>query len=151
MTEKDDAHPPGASPPAVGASPAAEAGGGFHASRQRLLNRRTHAGEPIEWRGHLWELRVGVDDRLRVMEVFCTAAPQAGVKVGADRHIEIDDVCVLISRALQHGDGIAGMAESLTREPMLKDDPAASLIGLIVAVAARIEAELQPQPGGENG
>lgn len=136
-----------ASAPPRAAAPA-EAGGSstIPESRRRLPNRRPHLGEAIEWRGKLWELRVGIDDRAIVREVFCI-----GPKAGSDTQAYIDDACVVISRGLQHGDTIQGMADGITREPTRLDDPAASLIGLIVAVAARIERELQTQVGEADG
>lgn len=132
--------------PVAGNPQPANAGGSLIplGSRRRLSNRRLHLGEAIDWKGQLWELRVGTDDRLCVREVFCTSAAKSHVNVTSELQAMVDDFCVALSRCLQHGDSIADAALSLGRESTDIHAPFASIFGLIVAIAARIELELQP-------
>lgn len=72
----------------------------------------------------------------RVVEVFA-----AGGKVGTEIEALIDDACVAISLLLQSGCTATELHRRMGRESVLPGAPHASLLGLIVAVAAELEGE----------
>ncbi|MEJ0068336.1 MAG: hypothetical protein WDO24_05960 [Pseudomonadota bacterium] len=63
---------------------------------------------------------------------------RGGGTVGSDRDAELDDLAVIVSRTLQHGDTLAAIARGLGRLP---DGSPSSVIGAVVDVALAIERE----------
>jgi hypothetical protein len=99
-------------------------------TREQLPNRRSSESCDVRFGAHKIHVMVGFAPDGRVLEVFArTAKPQS------DLDLEIDDAAVLISRLLQHGDGLAAIRQSLGRLP---DGRPASVIAAIVDEAVEL-------------
>ena len=78
--------------------------------RERLPNRRPSALLTVEHAGRTYEVAVGLYPDARPGEVFVS-----GAKTGSDTDGLLDDVGILISRALQHGDSVEALASGMGR------------------------------------
>ncbi len=107
-------------------------------TRQRLPDRRPSVTECLSWQdGRRIHVTAGFaieDSQAVVRELFL----RGGGQVGSERDFLLDDVAVLISRLLQHGDGVAKLSAGVSRLP--SGEPA-SVIGAALDLAARIERE----------
>ncbi len=104
--------------------------------RVELPGRRQSVIETLDWGGAEWLLGVGFDRQGRVRELFVD-----GATVGSEMEALLDDGCILLSLLLQHGFDVAALARHLGRDGIDPAAPAASVLGLVAALAARIEAE----------
>jgi hypothetical protein len=104
-------------------------------SRERLLNRRPSVPETvILTSGERVHVTLGFAVDGRVLETFLR-----GGKVGSDRDHGLDDIAILVSRLLQHGDTLGDIAAGISRLP---DNSPASAIGAVVDTLVAIEAEI---------
>ncbi|WP_158966231.1 TSCPD domain-containing protein [Chachezhania sediminis] len=109
-------------------------------TRNRLPNRRPSLTVSVDWQNHAFALTVGVDPRDgRLSEVFYAD----GQKSGTALQHTVQDACVIISVALQHGVPIADLTHSLGRVPgaMGVEGPA-SPVGAVAEALAALDAEL---------
>ena len=98
--------------------------------RERLPDPRQAEMVDLHYGGRRYHLSIGQYDDGRPGEVFLH-----GAKPGSDTDLLFDDVGVLLSRLLQHGDAPASLAAGIGR---LGNGEPASIIGLIVdALAAK--------------
>jgi hypothetical protein len=105
-------------------------------TRERLRNRRPNLSTSIEWSGHRLSVCAGFNPETgRLLEVFVRAGRPDG-------HLDqlADDVAVLISRGLQHGDGLADLAHGLGRLP---DGTPTSIAGVILDELLHLEEAAQ--------
>ena len=107
--------------------------------RERLPDRRQ--AETVDlWHGdQRYHLTIGEYPNGRPGEVFIH-----GSKPGSDTDLLYDDIGVLISRLLQHGDSPAALATGLGR--LGDGETPASIVGAIADVLALKAAE-PPSPG----
>ena len=107
-------------------------------TRTRLPDRRRNAIRDIAFGGQAFTVCVGYDDAGRPLEVFAD-----GQKTGSTMAAFIDDACIVISIALQHGIAPAALARSLSTVPVwengVKGEGPASPVGAILAA-------LEPAP-----
>ncbi len=96
--------------------------------RKRLPDRRQIETVDLHYGGRRYHLTIGEYDDGRPGEVFLH-----GAKPGSDVDLLGDDIGVLISRLLQHGDDPAALAAGLGR--LGNGDPA-SIVGAIADVLA---------------
>ena len=114
------------------------------ASRERLPARRPSATHVIRWAGSddqptEYSVTVGYFLDGRPGEVFAN-----GLRVGSSMQSLLEDACVAVSIALQHGVAPADLAYSMGRTPISKTETRpASIIGAIAEV-------LVQGPGKEN-
>lgn len=101
-------------------------------TRTPLPTRRRNETIATTWQDHAFTVTRGLDDSGHVREVFCDTAK------GGQMADTLDDACVLISIALQHGVTMAELAKSLGRVPRIaaEGDEPASPIGAIIEAAA---------------
>ncbi len=109
-------------------------------SRERLPDRRQAETLDLWHGGQRYHLTVGEYPDGRPGEVFLH-----GAKVGSEVDGLCDDIGVLISRLLQHGDDPASLAAGIGR--LGNGDPA-SIVGAIADVLAG-KAAGPSSPGGE--
>jgi hypothetical protein len=106
--------------------------------RTRLPDRRRNLIRDIAFGGQAFTVCVGYDDAGQPLEVFAD-----GQKTGSTMAAFIDDACIVISIALQHGIAPAALARSLSTVPVwqngVKGEGPASPVGAILAV-------LEPAP-----
>ena len=98
-------------------------------SRERLPDRRQSETLDLRHGGRRYHLTVGEYPDGRPGEVFIH-----GAKPGSDTDLLCDDIGVLISRLLQHGDDPGALAAGLGK--LGNGQGPASLIGAIVGVVA---------------
>jgi hypothetical protein len=103
-------------------------------SRERLPPRRDNLSRTVEWRGHTLHVCIGLTRVGRTLEVFCR-----GGRPQSDVDQQLDDIGVLVSRLLQHGDHLAGLARGIGRLP--SGEPT-SLVAVVID-ALELERELQ--------
>jgi hypothetical protein len=104
-------------------------------SRERLPNRRRQVKDFMRWPlegGKRIHVSAGLSADGRILEAFLR-----GSKIGSELDFLLDDIAVLLSRDLQHGDRLAQIASGLGRLP---DGKPASLIGAVVDRLRSIEA-----------
>ena len=113
------------------------------ATRERLPDRRPSMTRELTWAGsddHATTYTVTVGFRLdgTPAEVFCD-----GAKIGSAMRSLLEDACVVVSLALQHGITPAALAHSMARTPTVgAETKPASVIGAVVEVLAeRLGAE----------
>jgi hypothetical protein len=115
-------------------------------TRVPLPPRRHQITEHITWA--LEDGRPGVNllvsaglhpNTAQLKEVFLRPTGQ----VGSERDFLLDDVAVVLSRALQSGDTAKALAAGMGRKP---DGSPASLVGAALDAIARIEADIQGLP-----
>ena len=101
--------------------------------RERLPNRRPSVMRAVHWRGPdgaetEYQIGIGFYANGHPAEVFAD-----GPKVGSAMRLLLEDGCVIISLALQHGVPPAALAHSLGRLPIddVESRPA-SVIGAVV-------------------
>lgn len=102
-------------------------------TRTRLPDRRPSVNLPVVWRTDTGEqqfvLTAGYSpDTGALAEVFYSD----GQKTGSQLQHTVQDACVLISVALQHGVTVAELARSIGRVPLYGATAAASPIGAIL-------------------
>lgn len=97
--------------------------------RERLPDRRPSVTVGVSWAGHPFTVTVGFAPDGRVLEVFAS-----GARSGADMQRLIDDACVVISLAMQHGARPGDLSRSLGSMP----DPAAGMMGIPASVIGGI-------------
>jgi hypothetical protein len=105
--------------------------------RERLPNRRPAVTDSIRWpidEGRRIHVTAGFAADGRLLEVFA----RGGGHVGSERDFLLDDVAVLISRCLQHGDTTAAIAGGLGR---LSDGIPASVVGAVVDRLVEIQCD----------
>lgn len=111
-------------------------------ARTRLPNRRPAATAEVIWRTadgqHAFTVTAGFDASGTIAEVFYAD----GQKSGSMLQHTIQDACVVISIALQHGVALADLAHSLGRVPLGDEDAPASPIGAIVDKLAGLAGEI---------
>jgi len=109
--------------------------------RERLPDRRPAVTGEVVWSGHRIAVSAGFLADGRVGEVFAS-----GARYGSDLQRLLDDACVVISLALQHGARPADLGRSLGRLPVPGSEEAhepASVLGAVVdwlAEVVRVEA-----------
>lgn len=100
-------------------------------AREVLPPRRMNASVAAEFEGMPLTICIGFDLAGRPLEVFAS-----GHKSGSTLQRLIDDACVLVSLALQHGVAAEALGKSLGRLPVWRGgapvEGPASAIGLIV-------------------
>jgi hypothetical protein len=101
--------------------------------RERLPARRAALTKNAVWAGATITVTVGFALDGRVLEVFARDTKRAD----SQRALLTDDVAVLVSRLLQHGDRLADIARGLGRLP--PDGRPSSLAGAIVDAALELE------------
>lgn len=101
-------------------------------TRTRLPDRRRNVTREIAFGPQTFTICVGYDDAGRPLEVFAD-----GQKTGSTMAAFIDDACIVISIALQHGVAPAALARSMSTVPVwangVRDEGPASPIGAILA------------------
>jgi hypothetical protein len=105
-------------------------------TRQRLPDRRQQITDCVRWPpegGRRIHVSGGLAGDGRILEAFL----RGGGRVGSEIDFLLDDIAVLLSRDLQHGDRLAEIASGLGRLP---DGKPASLIGAVVGRLLTIEA-----------
>lgn len=111
--------------------------------RRRLPNRRPSETTCIRWPtvgGRRIHITAGFDPATgEVREAFL----RGGGRVGSDTDLLLDDLAVLVSRLLQHGESPAEIARGLGRLP---DGAPASIAGAVVDVLVAIP-QPRPAPG----
>ncbi len=108
--------------------------------RERLPDRRQAETVDLRHGGRRYHVTIGQYDDGRPGEVFIH-----GAKPGSDTDLLCDDIGVLISRLLQHGDSPAALASGIGR--LGNGDPA-SIIGAVADVLVG-KAAGRSSPGGE--
>ncbi len=96
--------------------------------REHLPDRRQAETVDLHYGGRRYHLSIGEYGDGRPGEVFLH-----GAKPGSDTDLLCDDIGVLISRLLQHGDDPASLAAGIGR---LGNGAPASIVGLIADVVA---------------
>ena len=94
--------------------------------RERLPNRRQSETVDLWHGGQRYHLTIGEYPDGRPAEVFLH-----GAKPGSDTDLLCDDIGVLVSRLLQHGDDPASLAAGIGR---LGNGEAASIIGRVADI-----------------
>jgi len=107
-------------------------------ARYRLKDRRRSENIRLTWSNTAWMLTVGFDEQCFAREIFAD-----GSKVGSEMEALLDDACIIVSLALQSGWQIQELVNRLSREATDPASPAASILGLLVKVAAQAEAEMR--------
>jgi hypothetical protein len=105
--------------------------------RQRLPSRRDNVTVPAWWppdRPRRIHVTAGLTADGRILETFL----RGGSVVGSERDRLLDDVAVLISRGLQHGDMLAELAAGVGRLP---DGSPASVVGAVIDAMLAIERD----------
>jgi hypothetical protein len=103
-------------------------------TRERLPNRRSQITESISWGGSRIHVSAGFSRDGRILETFL----RGGGRVGSDRDHQLDDIAVVLSRLLQHGDRLADIARGVGRLP---DGEPASIVGAVMDRLVEIEAD----------
>ena len=107
-------------------------------TRTRLPDRRRNLIRDIAFGGQAFTVCVGYDDAGQPLEVFAD-----GQKTGSTMAAFIDDACIVISIALQHGIAAEALACSLSTIPVwdngIRGEGPASPVGAILSV-------LEPAP-----
>ena len=107
-------------------------------TRIRLPDRRRNLIRDIAFGGQAFTVCIGYDRAGRPLEVFAD-----GQKTGSTMAAFIDDACIVISIALQHGIAPDDLADSLSTVPVwengVQGEGPASPIGAILA-------SLEPAP-----
>jgi hypothetical protein len=104
-------------------------------SRERLPSRPHGVTDNAHWPidgGRRIHVTAGYAPDVWFLEVFL----RGGGRVGSETDYLLDDIAVVISRALQHGDTLASIAAGLGR---LSEGQPASMIGAVVDLLHRIE------------
>ena len=107
-------------------------------TRERLPNCRTCVTDQVRWPlidGRRIHVTAGLAPDGRLLETFL----RGGGQVGSERDFLLDDIAVLISRALQHGDTLDTLSRGVGR---LSDGVAASVIGAVIDRPCEIERAL---------
>lgn len=102
--------------------------------RERLPHRRASVTDCIRWPetfGRRIHVTAGFTNDGRILETFV----RGGGRVGSERDFLLDDIAVLISRLLQHGDDTSSIANGLGR---IEGRPS-SVIGGVVDLLIEIE------------
>ena len=105
--------------------------------RKRLPHRRRAITDTLRWPiegGRRIHVTAGFAEDGRLLEVFL----RGGGVVGSDRDHLLDDIAVLISRGLQHGDQLEQLAAGVGRLP---GGGPASLVGAVLDMLSAIEAD----------
>jgi hypothetical protein len=111
--------------------------------RKRLPNRRPQVTDATRWPlegGRRVHVSAGLADDGRILETFL----RGGGKSGSGVDFLLDDIAVIISRALQHGDTVEAIAAGVGRQP---DGKPSSIIGAVVDRLAVIAKELSDDRG----
>ncbi len=107
-------------------------------TRTRLPGRRRNLIRDMAFGGQAFTVCVGYDDAGRPLEVFAD-----GHRTGSTMAAFIDDACIVVSIALQHGIDPAALARSVSTVPVwmngVRSEGPASPIGAILAA-------LEPAP-----
>lgn len=114
------------------------------ATRRRPPDRRPSLTVPMDWSAHRCLVTVGIDPRTgQVVEVFYAD----GQKVGTELQHTVQDACVIVSLALQHGVPAEALGRSLGCVPAPDGSAGpASPLGAVVRTIAAVAADL-----GEGG
>ncbi len=104
-------------------------------ARTRLANRRLALTEAVEWNGQPWQVSIGFDRDGAAREIFVK-----GMKSGSALAEFADDMCILVSRLLQHGERAADLSTSLGGQRETGVAPP-TLVCAALAIAARLEGE----------
>ena len=110
-------------------------------ARERLPNRRTGITDNLHWSfegrdaGRRIHVTANLAPRGAVLETFL----RGGGQVGSERDFLLDDIAVLVSRDLQHGDTIAALAAGVGRLP---DGRPSSVIGAILDKLLALERHI---------
>lgn len=118
-------------------------------TRTRMNNRRMSATDIVRWPpeaadgdvqerppGKKIHATIGYTDDCKVLETFL----RGGGQVGSDVDFELDDIAVLISRGLQRGDTLRGLADGVARDTRNRPQ---SKIGIILDKLCEMENVLQ--------
>lgn len=110
--------------------------------RERLPPRRPSQTVVAEWHGHALAVTGGFDPRSgRLAEAFAS-----GPRFGSDLQALVDDACVVISLALQHGATVPELSRSIGTVPAWGEggpvERPASVVGAILEALRQMEADL---------
>src|ERR1051326_8011052 len=97
-------------------------------AREKLPNRRPSVTDGTRWPievGRRIHVTAGFALDGRILETFL----RGGGRVGSEVGFLLDDIAVLISRALQHGDTLEAIGRGLGR---LSESQPASVIGAVI-------------------
>ena len=111
-------------------------------TRERLPNRRPTVTTGIRWPtdgGTKIHISAGLADDGRLLECFL----RGGGRVGSERDHMLDDLAVVVSRLLQHGDQLGDIAAGLGRLP---GGAPASVVGAILDVLVEVAGQQTHQP-----
>jgi hypothetical protein len=113
--------------------------------RERLPNRRDQTTDSIRWPegGRRVFVSAGFARDGRLLETFL----RGGGRSGSDTDFLLDDLAVVLSRALQYGDTITNIACGLGRAP---GGEASSLVGAVVDKLLELESAHQAEIGAES-
>ncbi|HLJ20095.1 MAG TPA: ribonucleotide reductase [Stellaceae bacterium] len=112
-----------------------DSSGGAPSPRERLPNRRAQITDNVRWPldgGRRIHVSAGLTPDGRILETFL----RGGGRVGSEVDFLLDDVAVLISRLLQHGDTLGAIASGLGR---LSTGEPASVVAAVVDRLLEIE------------
>ena len=118
-------------------------------TRERLPNRRQSITDNLRWPlidGRRIHVTAGLSLDSRILETFL----RGGGQVGSERDFLLDDVAVLISRTLQHGDTLEALSRGVGR---LSDGAPASVVGAVIDRLREIERDVRegkPQPEAQE-
>lgn len=101
--------------------------------RERLPDRRAALTASTDWHGKSISVCVGFARDGRPLEVFARAGTP-----DSDLDCVVDDVAVVVSRAIQHGDDLKEISRGIGRLP--NGEPS-SLAGAILDAAVKLSAE----------
>jgi hypothetical protein len=108
-------------------------------SRERLPNRRGCLTDQVRWPlqdGRRIHVSIGLARDGRILETFL----RGGGQVGSERDFLLDDIAVVVSRLLEHGDDLSSIAKGLGR---VAEGAPASVIGAVVDRLCEIECDVR--------
>jgi hypothetical protein len=99
--------------------------------RERLPPRRDNRGITVKWHGHRVHICAGFAPDGRLLETFIRCGRPA-----SDIDQLLDDIGVVISRALQFGDELTDLARGIGRLP---NGESASLVGIVLDALVKLQ------------
>jgi hypothetical protein len=106
-------------------------------TRQRLANRRAGITDSVRWPldgGRKVFVTAGFTADGRILETFL----RGGGRVGSEIDFLLDDIAVILSRSLQHGDNLAALGRGVGR---LATGAPSSVIGAVLDRLIEIESD----------
>jgi hypothetical protein len=99
--------------------------------REKLPDRRNSTTITADWRGRGINVSAGFTSDGRILEIFARAG-----RPDSDLDCVVDDIAVVLSRALQCGDDLAAIGRGLGRLP--SGEPS-SIAGTVVDAALQLK------------